>query len=81
METTVPWGLTIFASITVVGIFLTKTAGWGKYTTSLLLLVVILFLASFFLATGRITDVMFMNVLFTTAGFGGGLLSAKKLDE
>jgi uncharacterized membrane protein YoaK (UPF0700 family) len=82
METsTALWALTIFAAITMIGIFVTKTKGFRKYTTSLLLLVIVLFLGSFFLVLGKIESSMFANVLFAVAGFGGGLLSAKKLDE
>ena len=71
--------LTTFGSIALSGIFFTKTKGFGKYTTSLLLLVLILFLASFFLVLGSITPSMFTNVILTVTGFGGGLISAKKL--
>jgi hypothetical protein len=82
METTTElWAITIFAAVTLIGIFATKTKGFGKYTTSLLLLVIVLFLSSFFLVLGKIEPTMFANVLFAVAGFGGGLLSAKKLDN
>ncbi len=73
--------LTIFASITLAGIFFTKTAGFGKYTTSLLLLIIVLFLAAFFLVLGKITPTVFGNIAFAVAGFAGGLLGAKKLDD
>ena len=75
------WALTVFATVTLIGIFFTKTKGFGKYTASLLLLVIVLFLAAFFLVLDKIEPPMFANILFAVAGFGGGLLSAKKLDE
>lgn|GEM_PF-5610690 len=82
METgTSLWALTLFACITLAGVFLTKTKGFGKYTTSLLLLIVVVFLASFFLVLDKIDGTQFTNILFAVAGFGGGLLSAKRLDE
>lgn len=65
------WALTIFAAVTMIGIFATKTKGFGKYTTSLLLLVIILFLSSFLLVLDKIESSMFANVLFAVAGFGG----------
>ena len=80
-SSTALWALTVFATVTLLGIFVTKTKGFGKYTSSLLLLVIVLFLAAFFLVLGKIEPSMFANVLFAVAGFGGGLLSAKKLDE
>lgn len=72
--------LTIFGAIALIGIFWTKTQGFGKYTTSLLLLVLVLFLSSFFFFLGSITSTMFVNIVFAVTGFGGGLLSAKKID-
>lgn len=73
--------LTIFGSIALGGIFVTKTKGFGKYTTSLLLLVIVIFLSAFFLVLDKITPTVFANIAFAVTGFGGGLLSAKKLDE
>jgi uncharacterized membrane protein YoaK (UPF0700 family) len=75
------YALTIFVIVVLAGIFCTKTKGFGKYTTSLLLLIIVLFLSSFFLLLGKISPEIFANVLFATAGFGGGLLNAKKLNE
>ena len=73
--------LTVFAVVVVGGIFWTKTPGFGKYTTSLLLLSIIVFLAGFFLVLDKISASIFANIAFAVAGFGGGLLSAKKGDE
>ena len=73
--------LTVFGVVSIGGIFATKTKGFGKYTTSLLLLVIVLFLAAFFLIIGKITPAVFSNIAFAITGFGGGLLSAKKLDS
>jgi ABC-type multidrug transport system permease subunit len=73
--------LTVFGVTALAGIFATKTQGFGKYTTSLLLLVLVLFLSSFFFVLGSITSTMFVNIVFAVTGFGGGLLSAKKIDE
>lgn len=73
--------ITALAIIALIGIFITKTKGFGKYTTSLLLLVLVLFLSSFFFLLGSITSTLFGNIMFAVTGFGGGLLSAKKLDE
>ena len=73
--------ISILAAVALIGIFVTKKQGFGKYTTSLLLLVLVLFLSSIFFLMGTITSTMFGNIMFAVTGFGGGLLSAKKLDE
>lgn len=62
----------------LIGLFKTKSPGFGKFTTSLLLLILVLFFASVFLAVGKVDGAQFTNVLFAVAGFGGGLISAKE---
>ncbi|MBE9490442.1 MAG: hypothetical protein IMY67_09135 [Bacteroidetes bacterium] len=81
MNNTLMICLTIIFTITLIGLFTTKTKGFGKYTTSLLLLILILFVSSFFFALDKITLSFFGNIMFSITGFGGGLISAKKLDE
>lgn len=71
-------GLTIFAVATMIGIFVTKTPGFGKYSTSTVLLSVAVFAAAFFLLFGLIEATVFSNVLFAVAGYAGGLINAKK---
>ena len=71
-------GLTIFSVATMAGIFITKTPGFGKYTTSVVLLAVIIFVASFFLLFGFINSQIFANILFAVAGYAGGLINGKK---
>jgi hypothetical protein len=70
-------GITIIGAIALLGIFFTKTAGFGKFTTSLLLLVLVLFVSSLFFATGKIETSVFTNILFSIAGFAGGLITNK----
>ncbi|MET0001094.1 MAG: hypothetical protein ABW125_17005 [Candidatus Thiodiazotropha lotti] len=73
-------GLTAFSVATMVGIFFTKTPGFGKYTTSVVLLSIVLFTSAFFLLFGLIKSDTFANVLFAIAGYGGGLINGKKSD-
>ena len=73
--------LTTFALTVLLSIFWTKTKGFGKYTTSLLLFIVVLFLSAFSLLLGKISQEIFANILLTVTGFGGGLLCARKLNE
>ena len=66
----------IFAG-TLIGIFWTKTVGFGKYTTSVLVLTLVLFTATLALVLGRVEWVSLANLLFAIAGFAGGLATAK----
>lgn len=69
--------ITLLTAGTLFGIFRTKTPGFGRYSTSLLLLVLILFCASMFAALGRLEPQYFVNILFAITGFAGGLITAK----
>lgn len=59
------------------GVFKTKSAGFGKYTTSVVLLILILAISGLFMAAGKIESSVFANVLFAVAGFAGGLITGK----
>lgn len=61
----------------LLGIFLTKSQGFGKYTTSVILLTLVLVVSAMLLAAGRIDASLFANIAFAVAGFGGGLVAAK----
>lgn len=66
--------LTLLALVALIGIFRTKTAGFGKYSTSLLLLTIVTFTAAIALITGQLSADIFSNVIFAIAGFAGGLV-------
>ena len=66
---------------TVIGIFKTKTPGFGRYTTSVLLLTLVLIITAIFLAVGKLDSDMAANIFFAIVGFAGGLVTNKKLDE
>jgi len=70
-------GISLFGIAALLGIFVTKTPGWGKYTTSLLLLTLVLFVTALFFAAGKIEGGVFANVAFAVAGFAGGLITSK----
>ena len=71
-------GLTIFSVSTMLGIFLTKAPGFGKYSVSVIILLVITFIAAYFLLFGLITSSIFANVIFAVAGYAGGLINANR---
>ncbi len=77
----------LFISITVIGIgsligfFVTKTRGFGRFTTSTFLILVALVLASLFYAAGRLEAQYFANIIFAVIGFAGGLFTGKEEKE
>jgi hypothetical protein len=61
----------------LMGVFLTKKAGFGRFSSSLVVLLLVVFSASVFAATGRLQPADLANILFAVAGFAGGLITAR----
>lgn len=70
--------LVLVALVTIIGIFKTKTQGFGKYSTSLILLASVLFLSALFFAAGKLEGTIFTNIVFAIAGYAGGLIAPSK---
>ena len=76
-ETLLPIIIALLGAGTLSGIFYTKTPGFGKYTTSVILLTLVFVVSAVLLASGKIEPPMFANIAFAVAGFAGGLVTAK----
>lgn len=70
--------LSAVAIAVLIGIFVTKTEGWGRYSTSTLILATALFVGAFFLLIGKIEASVFLNITFAIIGYAGGLINGKK---
>ena len=70
-------GLTLIFGVSLIGIFKTKTEGFGKYTSSLVLFVLILYLLSLFFAFGKVESHLLANAVFAVLGYAGGLVVGK----
>jgi NADH:ubiquinone oxidoreductase subunit K len=68
-------GATMMFCIALVGFFITKTKGFGEYTTPLLLGLVALGVATLSAFLGKLDAPTFSTVLYTVGGFAGGLLT------
>ena len=73
--------LGVLATATVIGIFVTKTKGWGKYSTSTLILTLALLISTLLLILGKVEASVFGNVLFAVVGYAGGLIVSKKVEN
>lgn len=60
--------IVVFGVGALTGIFLTKTKGFGRYTTSLLLLTLVLVISALFLAVDKIEPSLFANIAFAVVG-------------
>lgn len=80
MEAYLGWGILGLFAVAIVGIFWTKTRGFGKYTTSALILTLVLFVAALAFFQGKVEWAQVANLLFAIAGFAGGLITASASD-
>ncbi|MHA1545261.1 MAG: hypothetical protein ACTSUY_02395 [Alphaproteobacteria bacterium] len=77
MEAGLQWGVLGVFAIAIIGIFWTKTKGFGKYTTASLILTLVLFIAAMAFLAGKVEWEPMANLLFAVAGFAGGLITAR----
>lgn len=65
----------VIGVIALIGFFWTKQAGFGKYTTSALLLIIVITISSLLYVTNKIEPETMVNIIFAIFGFAGGLFS------
>ncbi len=73
----IPWGVMAIFVVAIVGIFVTKKEGFGRYTTSVLVLTLILFVVAMALILGKVEWSPIANILFAMVGFAGGLIAER----
>ncbi|MEW5746757.1 MAG: hypothetical protein AB1805_15110 [Nitrospirota bacterium] len=64
--------------ISLIGFFVTKTKGFGRFATSSFLLLLVIVVSSLFYASGKLDAQVFANILFAVIGFAGGLFTGKE---
>ena len=67
----------IIGAGSLIGFFKTKTEGFGRFATSVLLIIIVLTIASLLYAGGKLEGNVMANVLFAVFGFAGGLFTSK----
>ena len=73
--------LSVFGSITILGILWTKTPGWGRYSTSTLILALALFIGTTLLVLGKLEGQIFANIIFAIIGYAGGLIGKSQTTD
>ncbi|MBN8765447.1 MAG: hypothetical protein J0I76_03870 [Thiobacillus sp.] len=71
----------VFGIVALIGILVTKKPGFGKFTTSTLLLVMVFVSTALFFAAGKIDSPLFGQIAFAVLGFAGGLLANKEVSS
>lgn len=67
----------ILGAGSLIGFFRTKTAGFGRFTTSTFLIILVVSIASLLFAAGKLEGHVMANILFAVFGFAGGLFTTK----
>jgi hypothetical protein len=63
---------------TLFGFFVTKTKGFGRFATSVLLLLLVAIMTGVFYAAEKMPLEVASNIFFAIIGFAGGLFTGKK---
>lgn len=71
-------GIFIVGLASLIGFFLTKTKGYGRYATSTFLILVVLVISSLLYSAGKLDSQAMGNILFAVVGFAGGLFTGKE---
>lgn len=72
-----PWGILFIFFVVIIGIFQNKTAGFDKYTASITIFTLIIFVTSMAFFADKIEWAPLGNILFAVMGFAGGLITTK----
>ncbi len=68
--------VSVISIIVIVGFFITKTKGFGRFSTSSFLLLLIVVFSTLLLAAGKIESKILENLFFAIIGFSGGLFTS-----
>ncbi|PHS33797.1 MAG: hypothetical protein COA92_04690 [Sulfurovum sp.] len=67
----------VLGIIVLVGFFITKAKGFGRFSTSVVLLFLVLILSTLLYANGKLDEKVIASILFAVFGFAGGLFTNK----
>jgi hypothetical protein len=62
----------------LIGFFVTKTKGFGRFATSSFLLLLVVVVSALLYAAGTFDGQVLANIFFAVIGFAGGLFTAKE---
>lgn len=70
--------VSLLGAISLIGFFITKTEGFGKFNTSTLVLLVVFVLCAVLFSADRVSNELFANIVMAIVGFAGGLVVARE---
>lgn len=63
--------------LALIGFFVTKTKGFGRFATSTFLLLFVVVVSALLFAAGKLEAHILGNILFAVIGFAGGLFTGR----
>ena len=69
--------ITLIGLVALIGFFITKTDGFGRFTTSTFLIIFVVIIASLLYSSNKLDSQIMANILFAVFGFAGGLFTNK----
>lgn len=70
----------VVGMVALIGFFVTKTKGFGRFATSTFLLVLVVTVSGLLFAAGKLDGEVLANIFFAVIGFAGGLFTGKSED-
>jgi len=77
-ETWLMLGILIVGLASLVGFFVTKTKGYGRFAASTLLILIVVIISSLMYSAEKLDSQIMANILFAVIGFAGGLFTGKE---
>ena len=66
----------VLGMASLIGFFVTKSKGFGRFATSTFLLLLVAVLSALLFAAGKLDGQVLANIFFAVIGFAGGLFTA-----
>ena len=70
-------GVFTLGLVSLAGFFCTKESGFGRFSTSTLLLLLVVSVSTLLFAAGKLQGQVMANILFAVIGFAGGLFTGE----
>lgn len=68
----------IVGMVSLIGFFVTKTKGFGRFATSTFLLLLVVVVSALLFAAEKLEAPVLANIFFAVIGFAGGLFTARE---
>ena len=68
----------VIGLVSLVGFFVTKTTGFGRFATSTFLLLLVVVVSAILFAAGKLDAHIMANIFFAVIGFAGGLFTGPR---